>query len=211
MEQLSDQLLQQLADQWRLDRREMQVVDDQHEDASGGVSGGPGARQDDALGSGRGWGRRRLQDVEHAAAVNHHQRRDLLRSAVLEHLEVVLAEVRHELAVGGAGNHVEGHEVDADPKRRLLRRAGAWGLSARGDHRDGAQHGDEHADGHGRAPRGVSHRESIAQGARNPGAWRMAWTGTQPSLGDARLRRFSPVECRTTGRDDGYGPPGPLP
>ena len=66
-----------------------------------------------------GW----LQDVEHAAAVHHHQRRHLLGEAVLEHLEVVGAEIRDELAVGRARNHIERDQVHVDTKRRLC---GGW-------------------------------------------------------------------------------------
>ena len=98
MEQLGDDLLQQRPDQRRLGGGEVQIVDEQHEDATGGVGPRRRPRQDDAfrrISGGEIGGR---QHVEDAAAVHHDQRCDLLRDAVFEHLEVVLAEVGHELA-----------------------------------------------------------------------------------------------------------------
>ena len=110
-------LLEQVADARRVLEVEVQVVDEQDEDAPGGVVGRPGRRQDDALGR---RGRRRQREVRHAAAVHEHQRRELLRHAVLEDLEVVFREVGHELAPRVPGDHVVGHQVDRHPERRLL-------------------------------------------------------------------------------------------
>ncbi|MCK7529254.1 MAG: hypothetical protein MZV64_72725 [Ignavibacteriales bacterium] len=110
-------LLEQVADARRVLEVEVEVVDEQDEDAPGGVVARPGRRQDDAL---RRGGRRRQRQVRHAPAVHQHQRRDRLRHAVFEELEVVLRQVGDELALGVPGDDVVGHEVDRDAERRLL-------------------------------------------------------------------------------------------
>ncbi len=110
-------LLEQVADPRRVLEVQVQVVDEQDEDAPGRVVARPGRRQDDAL---RRGGRRRQRQVGHAAAVHEHERRDLLRHAVLEQFEVLLRQVRHELALGIPGDDVVGHQVDRHPERRLL-------------------------------------------------------------------------------------------
>ena len=70
-----------------------------------------------------GGGRRRGLQVEGAAAVHQLHRRDVLLDAVFEHLEVVLRQVGHELAVAVADDHVGGDQIDPHPesRRALLR------------------------------------------------------------------------------------------
>ena len=77
-------LLDQLARPRRLAELQVEVVDEDQEDAAGRVVGRPALRQDDAFLHRR---RRRRQQVEHAAAVRQHERHDLLLDAVLVDLE----------------------------------------------------------------------------------------------------------------------------
>ena len=76
LEQLRDDLFEQLAHERRLGRGEVQIVDQQDEDPPGGVGGGlargrmmPSAASPRAGSAG--------EQVEHAAAIDHHQRRHL--------------------------------------------------------------------------------------------------------------------------------------
>ena len=95
---------------------EVQVVDDDEEDATGRVVPRPGRGQDDAL---LGRRRRRRQQVVHAAAVHQRERRDVLRHAIFQHLEVVLRQVGHELILAVADDRVHGDQIDVDPEGRL--------------------------------------------------------------------------------------------
>ena len=74
-------LLDQIAGPRRLAELQVEVVDEDQEDAAGGVVGRPALRQDDAFLHRCG---RRRQRVEHAAAVRQHERHDLLLDAVLQ-------------------------------------------------------------------------------------------------------------------------------
>jgi len=65
--------------------------------------------------------------------VHEHQRRNLLRHAVFENLEVVLRQIGDELTLRVAGDDVVGHQVDRHAERRLLaRRRGGRRLALRG-------------------------------------------------------------------------------
>ena len=83
--------------------------------------------QDDAL---LGRRRRRRQQVVHAAAVHQRERRDVLRHAVFEDLEVVLRQVRHELVLAVADDGVHGDQVDVDAEGRLRALAPGAGAGA---------------------------------------------------------------------------------
>ena len=72
----------------------VQVVDEDQEDAPGGVVGRPRRRQEDAFLQRR---RRRADVVDDAAAVRQHEGDDILLDAVLVDVEVVLRQARDEL------------------------------------------------------------------------------------------------------------------
>ena len=110
-------LLEQVADARRVLEVEVEVVDEQDEDAPGRVVARPDRREDDAFRRGGG---RRQREVRHPAAVHEDERRDLLRHAVFVEIEVVFGEVGDELAPGIPGDDVVGHQVDRHPERRLL-------------------------------------------------------------------------------------------
>ena len=96
MDQLLRDLLEQIADAAGVAEVEVQVVDEDQEDAAGGVVGRPRRRQDDAFLRRR---RRRRGDVVDAAAVRQRERDDVLLDAVFVDFELVFLQVGDELPV----------------------------------------------------------------------------------------------------------------
>src|SRR5262245_3208241 len=87
----------------------MQVVDEEQENAARDIGAWPDGGHDDALG---GWRRWSDEQVGHAAAVTERHRRDVLFDAVFEDLELVLLEVRNEIALLVSDDGVHGDQVD---------------------------------------------------------------------------------------------------
>ena len=110
VDQLLGDLLEQIADATGVAEVQVQVVDEDQEDAAGGVVGRPRRRQEDAFLHGR---RRRRGDVVAAPAVGQRERDELLLNAVLEDLEVFFLQVGDELAVVVADDDVRRDEFDA--------------------------------------------------------------------------------------------------
>ena len=117
MDQRAGNLLQHGPDMRRIQRVEMEVIDEQQEDPARRGGDGPRRRQDDALRRRQSW--RRLH-IEDAAAVHQQQRRDLLRLAVLEHHEIVHPQIGDKPAVAISHDDVGGHQLDVSAKDRLL-------------------------------------------------------------------------------------------
>ena len=91
---------------------EMEIVDEDEEDAPRGVVRRAIGRQDDALLHRR---RRRRLHVVNASAMGQDERDDFLLDAVLVDLELSGLQVCDELiAALVADDHVGGHEIDAD-------------------------------------------------------------------------------------------------
>ena len=87
----------------------MEVVDDEDDDAAGGVVGRARRRQNDAFANRRR--RRHLRGVG-AAAMNQHERRELLLDAVFVELEIVLGEIGLELPAPVPDDDVGADQVD---------------------------------------------------------------------------------------------------
>ena len=122
--QLARDALQEISDAGRVAEIQVQIVDEDEEDAAGLAGGGPRRRHRQTLDRLP----RRGGDVVGAAAVRQGKRHERLRHAVLEDLEVPFLEVGDELSLVVANDHVGGHEID--PRREVgpplfLRLAGA--------------------------------------------------------------------------------------
>ena len=132
VDQLPGDLLEQLTDAPGVPEIHVQVVDEDQEDAPRRVVGRARRRQQDPF-----LHRRRVRGhvVDHAAAVREHEGDQLLLDAVLEDLEVLLAQVGDELPLGVADDHRVGDQVDAaadDVARHLRRDQDPFGLLVRG-------------------------------------------------------------------------------
>jgi hypothetical protein len=114
--QLFGDLLEQFANASRVAEIEVQIVDEDQEDAAGRIVGWAARRKDDPF---LGRRRRRRRDVVDAAAVGQRKRDQLLLDAVLEHFELVLLQVRDELPAGVADDHVGRNEFDPGAKHLL--------------------------------------------------------------------------------------------
>lgn len=141
---------------------EVQVVDEDDQDASrlARVGGTSRRRQHDAFGHnhlGRG-----LQQVEGPAAVDEHERLDLLFDAVFENHEIVLGEVGHETAVRVPGNGVGGDQGDAGPEGGLI---GPLGRRRRLGREQGAGRAQGHQSNCG------THRRIIGASSAGGRAW----------------------------------------
>ena len=122
--------LEQIADAAGVAEIQVQVVDDDQEDAAGRVVPGPRGGQDDAFL--RGWRGRRLQ-VEHAPAVHQGHRRHGLLDAVFVDLEVVLREIGDEDVLGVAHDYVGRDEINRNPEVGIgLALRGRGGTRGRG-------------------------------------------------------------------------------
>ena len=111
------ELLKQLSDASGIAEVEVQVVDEEQEDAASGVVGRPHRRQDDPLLRRR---RRRQELIEYPTAVNQDQRGDFLSDAVFHDLEVVLVHGRHELTILVTHDDIRRHQIDGqcgNPRR----------------------------------------------------------------------------------------------
>ena len=106
----SEIFLNRLADAPGVAEVEVQVVDEDEEDAAGRVRGRPRRREQDAFRNRRG---RRRRDVVAAAAVGQRERDDLLRNAVFQNLEIVFLQVGDELTAVVADDDVGRDEFDA--------------------------------------------------------------------------------------------------
>ena len=109
MHQILLELLKQLPDASGVAEVEVQVVDEEQEDAARGVVGRPHRRQDDPFLRRRG---RRQELIEYPTAVNQDQRGDFLSDAVFQDLEVVLVHVRHELTILVTHDDIRRHQID---------------------------------------------------------------------------------------------------
>ena len=108
--QLVGDFLEEIADAAGVAEVEVQVVDENQEDAARRVRRRARRRQQNAFGHRR---RRRRRDVVAAAAVGQRERDELLGDAVLQHLEIVFLQVGDELAAVVADDHVGGDQFDA--------------------------------------------------------------------------------------------------
>ena len=121
--QLLRDLLEQLANASRVVELQMQIVDEEQEDAPGDVVARPRRRQDDPLGRRR---RRRREHVGDAAAGDDRHRRDVLLHAVFEDLELFLLQIGDEVALVVANDDVVRDEIDRDLEGRFLLRRRRW-------------------------------------------------------------------------------------
>src|SRR5687767_3329962 len=102
---------------------EVEVVDDEDDDAAGRVVHWPGGRQNDALANRGDGGALRLI---YAAAVHERKRAQLLLDAVFVHFEIIFREVRLKLSATVADDYVGADEVNgrAEGRARRDRRRG---------------------------------------------------------------------------------------
>ncbi len=107
--QLARDALQEISDPGRVAEIQVQIVDEDEEDAAGLAGGGPRRRHRQTLDRLP----RRGGDVVGAAAVRQGKRHERLRHAVLDDLEVPVLEVGDELSLVVANDDVGGHEIDA--------------------------------------------------------------------------------------------------
>ena len=139
MDQRARDFLEQVADAAGIAEVEMQVIDDDQEDAAGGVVLGARGWQDNALLSRRRrWGRQ----VMHAAAVHQREAGKLLLDAVLVNFKIALGQVGHELVLAVAHDCIRRDVVNGHAKLRLAalgrcRRRGCLGAQGRGQGQGG--------------------------------------------------------------------------
>ena len=95
----------------------MQIVDEDHPDASRRVVGGFAGRQDDAFHRGRRGGRFRVVD---APAVREDKGHQVLLHPVFVHVEIALLEIRDEYALVVADDDVGRDDVEAPADNRSL-------------------------------------------------------------------------------------------
>src|SRR5262245_16654507 len=113
MNQVAEHLTEELPRLGSHRRIEMEVVDDDHEDAAGSVAARTIRRENEAV---AGW-RWRRQHVDLPPAMDHRQRDDVLLDAVLEDLELAGLEVGDELSAGVADDDIGADQIDAGGKR----------------------------------------------------------------------------------------------
>ena len=121
MHQFSGHLAEQRPQPRRVAEVEVEIVDDENDDAACGIVHRTRHRQDDAFANGRhGCGLRLIN----ATAVHEGERRDLLFDTVLEDVEIILAEVGLKLTPSIPDDDVGTDEIDRRAERRigLLRR-----------------------------------------------------------------------------------------
>ena len=108
---------------------EVQIVQEDQEDAAGRVGRRSRRRQDDAL---LGRRRRRGLEIERPSAMDEDERDDFLLDAVFPDLEIGLREIRRKQAVLVANDGVRGDQIDRRPEGRLERSARLLGRRLRG-------------------------------------------------------------------------------
>ena len=118
MDERARHALEQIADAAGVAEVQVQVVDDDQEDAAGRVIPWARRRQDDPFLS---RGRRRRLQIVNASAMDECEGGDVLLDTVFEDLEVVLGEIGHELVTTVADDRVHRDEVHARAEVRLAR------------------------------------------------------------------------------------------